>query len=186
MPSLEQLRRALRPLAVRIANSIARATVQLADDSKKLQLLQLGVLAGETIDKAEHFQSYGFSSVPLAGAEAVVIFPNGDRSHPLVVGVSDRRYRIVGSQPGEVTVYNNTGASMTMTKDGDIVVTPAPGRSIKLGDAAASAGAALLSELSSLKSLFATWTPVAGDGGASLKTVIVGWSLAGTTKVKVE
>jgi hypothetical protein len=54
----------------RVANTIVRGVVQLADDGKKLQLLQLGALAGETIDNAEHFQPYGFSSVPLAGAEA--------------------------------------------------------------------------------------------------------------------
>lgn len=124
---LEHLRHLLRPLATRLANVIARATVQLASDGLKLQLLQLGVLAGETVDNAEHHQSYGFSSIPLAGAEAVVIFPNGDRSHPLAIAVSDRRYRPTGGQPGEVTVYNNVGSKVVMLASGDIQVTPAPG-----------------------------------------------------------
>lgn len=131
---LGQLRQLLRPLATRIANTVARAVVQLADDGTKLQLLQVGVLAGETVEGAEHFQSYGFSSVPLAGAEAVVMFPGGDRAHPLVVSVSDRRHRPTGGEPGEVVVYNHVGASVKLTKDGDVVVRAAPGREVLVDD----------------------------------------------------
>lgn len=107
--TFDQLRHLLRPLATRIANTVARAVIQLADDGKKLQLLQLGVLAGETVDDGEHHQPYGFSSVPLGGAEAVVVFPNGDRSHPLVVSVSDRRHRPTGGKGGEVCMYTDEG-----------------------------------------------------------------------------
>lgn len=127
---LEQLNHLLRPVKARIANSIARAVVQAADDSTKLQLLQLGVLAGEVVDDGERFGQYGFFSVPLAGAEAVVVFPNGDRGHPLVIATDDRRYRPKGSQPGEAGIYNHTGAIVRMTKDGDIEVTPAAGRKV--------------------------------------------------------
>ncbi len=129
--------RLLRRVGNRIANLAARAVVQLVDDTKKLQLLQIGVLAGEDLDDAEHFQQYGFSSNPLVGAEAVVVFPGGDRAHPLVVAVDDRRYRPTGSQPGEVVVYNHTGAQVRFTAAGDIAVTPAPSRAALLGGAAA-------------------------------------------------
>ena len=131
---LSQLAHHLRPLQTRIANVVARAVVKLADDTKMLQLLQLGVLAGEGIDQCEYHQPYGFSSVPLAGAEAVVVFPNGDRSHPLVISASDRRYRPANSQPGEVVVYNNTGATIRITKDGDIIMHAAAGRTIQADD----------------------------------------------------
>jgi phage baseplate assembly protein V len=131
---LDRLRHHLRPLATRIANSLARAVVQLVDDTKKLQLIQLGVLADETIDGAEHHQPYGFSSVPLPGAEAVVVFPNGDRAHPLVIAASDRRYRPTGGAGGEVTVYNNTGAKVVIKSNGDIEIHPAPGQSMLVGD----------------------------------------------------
>ena len=183
---LDEVRWLLRPLSTRIANTIARAVVSLADDTKKLQLIQLGALADETIDDAEHHQPYGFSSVPLAGAEAVVVFPNGYRSHPLAVVVSDRRYRPTAGQPGEVTVYNNTGAKVVITKDGDIVATPASGRHVKLGSAAATVAAALASELADLKSRINLWAPVAGDGGASLKAIFTAWTVGGATKVRIE
>lgn len=184
--ALDQLRRLIAPLRTMIVNLAARAVVQRTDDAKKLQLVQLGVLEGEPVDDGEHHQSYGFSSVPLPGAEAVVVFPGGDREHPLVVSVSDRRYRPTGGEPGEVVVYNNAGASVRLTKDGDIVATPAPGRSVKLGSSSATTPPALASELADLKTRIAAWTPVAGDGGASIKTVIAGWPVAGAAKVGVE
>lgn len=133
---LNKLRQALRPLATRIANTVARAVVELADDTKKLQLLQVGALAGETIDGAEHHQPYGFSSVPLAGAEAVAVFPNGDRSHPLVIVASDRRYRPTGGQPGQVTMHHYSGAKVTMLANGNIEVQPGPGGEVLIKDAA--------------------------------------------------
>lgn len=131
---LDQLRHLMRPIATRVANTVARAVVRLADDSTKLQLLQVGVLAGETIDDAEHHQPYGFSSVPLAGAEAVVVFPNGDRSHPLVIAASDRRHRPTGGEPGDVTMYHHAGAKVTMLANGNIEIQPGPGGEVLIRD----------------------------------------------------
>jgi phage baseplate assembly protein V len=135
---LEQLQRLIRPLQVRVANSIARAVVNLVDNDKKLQLLQLGVLEGEDIDDAERFQQFGFYSVPFPGAEAVVLFPNGDRAHALVVAVDDRRYRPTGGDPGEVAIYNHVaGTRIGFTADGDAAVFAASGRETFLGGASA-------------------------------------------------
>jgi len=184
--TLRQLQHLLRPLANRVANSIARGVVELVDNSTKLQLVQLGVLAGETIDRAEHHQPYGFASVPLAGAEAVVVFPSGDRGHPLVVSVSDRRYRPTDGEPGQVTIHNHNGATVTITADGDVIATPATGRHVLLGSAAAADPPALASELAALKSAIASWVPVPNDGGASLKAVFAAWATPGATKVKAE
>lgn len=124
----------LRKLQTRVANAIARAVVQLVDDSKKRQLLQLGVLAGEDIDQAEHFQPYGFKSVPLEGAEGVALFPNGDRGHPLVVVVDDRRHRPTGWSGGEAGLYSAAGAVIRLTASGDILVLAAPGQQVLLGE----------------------------------------------------
>ena len=104
---MRQLEQLIRPIKVRLANSIARAVVQVVDDSTKMQLLQLGVLADENVEDAEHFGSYGFNSVPKVGAEAVVLFPNGDRAHGLVVAVGDRRFRPTDWAPGEVGMYTD-------------------------------------------------------------------------------
>lgn len=134
--TLSQLRRLLRPLANRVANTVARAVVQVVNDDKRLQIVQLGVMAGETVDDGERFQDYGFTSVPLAGAEAVVLFPNGDRSRPMVVSVADRRHRPTGMGAGEVCVYNDAGARVVLKANGDIEATPAPGRELLVSNGA--------------------------------------------------
>jgi phage baseplate assembly protein V len=161
---LAQLQKLLRPLATRVANTVARAVVQLVVDDTKLQLLQVGVLAGETLDNAEHHQPYGFSSVPLTGAEAVVVFPNGDRSHPLVVTVSDRRYRPTGGAPGEVTVYNDAGARVALLDDGTVEARSDAGVAVPLATKA---------DLDNLKAAISGAVIVANDGGASLQSTIL-------------
>lgn len=181
---LNQIKILLRPMQVRIANSIARAVVQLVDDGQKLQRVQISVLAGELVDGAEHFQPYGFFSVPLSGAEAVVMFPNGDRGHALVVAVSDRRTRPTSSQGGESGLYTDEGDEIRLAR-GHVIVLKTTGQ-IRLGSSAATIPPALATELAALKSLVAAWTPVSGDGGASLKAVIAGWSVPGAAKVRVE
>jgi len=128
---LDQLRHVLRPIATRVANTVGRGVVQRVNDDKKMQLVQLGVLESETVegagDGAEHFQPYGFSSVPLVGAEHVTLFPNGDRSHPLTIAVSDRRYKPRGRKPGDVDVYHYKGAKVRFLESGDIEIQPGPG-----------------------------------------------------------
>jgi phage gp45-like len=184
---LAQLSHLLRPLRVQVANLAARATVQLVDDSGQMQTLQIGDIAGGPYPGAEHVQPYGFSSVPRAGADtAVVIFPNGDRGHPLVMVVADRRYRPTGRPDGDVTMYHHTGAMVTFSEAGDVILEPAPGRKVLAGGAGATIPPALSSELANLKARIAAWTPVANDGGASLKTVIAAWPVPGATKIDVE
>jgi len=119
---LDQIRHIIKPLQTRVANSIARAVIQNVSDSTKMQMLQLGVLEGETVDDCERFQEYGFNSVPLTGAEAVVIFPNGDRGHPLVVAVDDRRYRPTDLESGQSALYDTTGTRVLMADDGTVLV----------------------------------------------------------------
>jgi phage baseplate assembly protein V len=181
---VDQLRHLLRPIAMRVANTVARGVVQLVDDDKKLQLIQLGVLAGETIDGAEYHQPYGFTSVPLAGAEAVVLFPGGDRAHPLVVAVSDRRHRPVGGEPGQVTMRHYLGAEVTMLEDGTVEVRSESGTATKLPT---------LADYNALRAAFnshthvvsTTGTAAAQTGTAAAVIAPVG-SPTGTSVLKAE
>lgn len=183
---LDEVRRLIRPLVVRVANSIARGAVQLVDDGTKLQLLQLGVLQGEDLDECERFQEYGFTSVPHKGAEAVVIFPNGDRGHALVVAVDDLRYRPTAAQPGEVILYTDEGDEIRLAR-GNVIVLKTAGE-IRLGSAAAADPVALKSDIDAIRSAIETAQPVANDGGAALRSGILSrWpDEVGATKVKAE
>lgn len=113
----------LGPLARSVKNAAARAVVKLVHDAPKMQALQLGLLADEVADNIERFQEYGFTSHPHVGAEAVVIFPGGDRSHGLVVAVDDRRYRIKVAA-GEVALYDDLGQFVHLKRDGIEVTSP--------------------------------------------------------------
>lgn len=114
-----------RRLSARVAGLVSRAVVRRVDDSKKRQVLQLGLLEGETRDGLEHFQHYGFTSVPLAGAEGVALFVGGERDHGLVVAVDDRRYRLVGLEDGEVALYTDQGDKLVFKRGGTVELTAA-------------------------------------------------------------
>jgi len=88
---------------------LARGTVVLANSASKLQSLQMRLTAGEVNDDMEHFEPYGFTSNPLAGAEGIATFLGGDRSHAVVLVVADRRYRLQSLAQGEVALYTDEG-----------------------------------------------------------------------------
>ena len=92
-----------------IANLLARGVVALGNSASKLQSLQLRLTADEVKDNMEHLEPYGFTACPLPGAEALAAFFAGDRSHGVVVVVSDRRFRLQGLKPGEVALYSDEG-----------------------------------------------------------------------------
>jgi phage baseplate assembly protein V len=124
--------RAVHPLHVRVRNLVSRAVVKLVDDSTKMQLLQVGLLADEVREEVEHFQEYGFTSVAPDGAEGVAIFAGGSRDHGVILAVGDRRVRLKGLQKGEVAVYNREGAKVVMKANGDIEATPKSGQKFKV------------------------------------------------------
>lgn len=95
------------PLKRRVLLMVSRAVVELVDDARRLQTLQVTGYASEVLDGAERFQQYGFTSVPHPEAEAVVLAVGGERQHPIVIAVEDRRYRLVGLEDGEVALYTD-------------------------------------------------------------------------------
>ncbi len=138
--ALRQLGLLLRPIRIAIANTVARGVVKISNDGKRLQVLQLGVLAGEAVDDVERFQEYGFTSNPPAGAEAVALFPGGDRSRGMVVATDDRRYRPRDWELGESGLYNGpAGTLLKLANNGDVFVTDDeddPGEAVgRVGDA---------------------------------------------------
>lgn len=92
-----------------LMNLLVRGTVVLGNAAKKMQALQMRLLAGEVKDNLEHFEPYGFTSHPHAGAEGITAFLGGDRSHGVVLVVADRRYRIQAMAEGEVAVFSDEG-----------------------------------------------------------------------------
>jgi len=110
----------LGPLVRRIRLALGRGIVRLVSDATGIQTVQLDLMANETRSKVERFQEYGFTSVPLAGAEAAVIFMGGNRDHGIVIAVDDRRYRLKALESGEVAIYTDEGDKIHL-KRGKII-----------------------------------------------------------------
>lgn len=111
------LQRFLKPLEGRVRLMVARAMVRLVDDGTKAQTVQIDLLEGETQDGVERYQDYGFTSVPLPGAEAVAVAVGGLRSHMIVIKVEDRRYRLTGLEAGEVALFDDQGQMVKLARD---------------------------------------------------------------------
>jgi phage baseplate assembly protein V len=114
--------RLMAPLVARVRLSIARGVLNLVDDARKLQEAQVTLLADEVRDKVERFQDYGFTSVPLAGAEVIVVSVGGNRNHAVAIAIDDRRYRKKDLQPGEVAIYTDEGDSIVLKRGRKIEV----------------------------------------------------------------
>ncbi len=115
--------RHLEALRTRVVGMVARVVVRSANDGPRLQTVRVDGIGRETWQAAERFQNYGLSSVPVDGAEAVVVFPMGNRDHPCVVAVDDRAARPVGLAAGDVVLYSRGGARVHLrASDGRIRV----------------------------------------------------------------
>lgn len=135
--NISDVQKLIGPLHRRVVNTVARAVVKLVSDDKKMQLLQLNVLDGETKDEVEHFQHYGFTVFPDDDAEALIVCVGGKRDHAIAIAVADRRSRIGNLSKGEVLVYDKTGSKILLKANGDIEVTPSSGRVMVNGDVVA-------------------------------------------------
>lgn len=196
----------LGPLRARVANMVARAVLNLIDDSKKMQVVQIQLEADGEARDAERFQNYGFTGVPLQGAEAAVIFVGGRRDHALAIAVDDRRYRLQNLASGEVAVYDHNGSNVILKANGDILVNPNSGRvvlngtdvelgqpavnPIAKGDTLNTAIETLGTAIASAMGAITTGAPAGGaPAGAAITTAVAAFTTAAaaalSTKAKV-
>lgn len=105
-----------------IKNILVRGTLSLVDGLKKLQELQVKLLAGEIKDGMEHFEPYGFTANAHAGAEVLAGFFGGNRSHGVVICVADRRFRLQGLKSGEVALYTDEGDKLHFKRGREIEI----------------------------------------------------------------
>jgi phage baseplate assembly protein V len=119
----------VRDVLRRLLGIVRRARVSLVDDTQPMQEVQITALADDVLF-SERFQSYGFTGVPLLGAEAIVLFVGAARNHPVVVAVDDRRYRMANLQPGEVAIYTDQGDYVVIRRGGAMELKAAAGVTI--------------------------------------------------------
>jgi phage gp45-like len=119
------MRSAARDAARRAFISISRGTIVKADDTKRWQEVEVRGELGERYKNVEHVHPYGFSATPKPpaddktheAAEAIIVFPDGSRSHPIVLAVGDRRYRLQLKGDGEVALHDDQGQQVYLARD---------------------------------------------------------------------
>lgn len=99
-----------------------RGVIRAVNSGTPIQLVQGDGMAGETLQDAELFQHYGFTSVPLPGAMKIVLPIGGRTSHGIVIATEHASYRLQGLAGGEVALYTDEGAKIVL-KRGKIIET---------------------------------------------------------------
>lgn len=115
----------LRRLGGRLRRLVGFGKAALVDDTQPQQLIQLQVFVGgaedlqQVLDQVVRLGEYGFFSVPPQDAEAVVLFPNGDKTGGVIVATGHRASRPKDKAPGEAGIYNGlTDKIFRMGSDG--------------------------------------------------------------------
>lgn len=93
----------------------ARATFAKADDSKKWQEVTIRTDGTRDLTNIEMAHNYGTTFVPkkpdddqhTKAAEAIVVYLGGDMSHPIVLAIGDRRFRLQNLQEGEFAIHDD-------------------------------------------------------------------------------
>jgi phage baseplate assembly protein V len=137
---IDAFNKLVAPLKNRIMLMISRGVLESSDDSTGVQTIQASLLKGEVNENIARMQNYGFTSRPISGAEALVLFPSGNREHGIAVVVDDRTYRLKGLAEGEVALYDDQGQIVHIKRDRILIQTSKKivldGPNIELGSTA--------------------------------------------------
>lgn len=112
----------LRPIRNRVYSMITRAVIQTVNDSKNMQIVQVGMLAGESRSDVERFQNFGFTSNPPAGSEALALSVGGNRDHLIIIAADDRKTRFKPLASGESAVFTDDGTVIHLKKGGTVEI----------------------------------------------------------------
>lgn len=115
----QQISQAAQNIAQGIRQAF-RGTLNLMNSKDDIQKTQVSGLSGEIISDLEFMQQFGFTSVPPANTQAVIIPIGGATSHGVVIATENGEFRIKNLKGGEVAVYNQSGASIVL-KQGKII-----------------------------------------------------------------
>ncbi|MET3995995.1 hypothetical protein ABID65_007667 [Bradyrhizobium sp. S3.9.2] len=133
-------RNSLTDMAGRIMHHAVRLTMNKANDNPMMQELSFDGMNSEGRKIVERLQTFGMTTMPMPrdekqggdqgggggvggggaakkgpAAEGIALFLGGQRNHPVVIGVDDRRHRPMGLKPGESAQYDHQG-QMTLVR----------------------------------------------------------------------
>lgn len=123
---LQIIRREIEPIRRRVMGMVSRGTVKVVDDSTKPQTVQVQMNDGEVTFNIEHLQPFGFSSVPVVGADALHVALNANRANGVAVFVNDNRYRPTSQSTGTVCLYTQNAILVRCLPNGTVEIGEEP------------------------------------------------------------
>lgn len=116
---MRRLTQAIHQTAQNLANDVRhafRGVLHLVESADNIQKVQASGLADETLQDVELMQHFGFTSVPPANTQAVILPIGGQTSHGIVIATENGSFRVKNLQGGEVAVYDESGSSIVLKK----------------------------------------------------------------------
>ena len=93
-----------------------RGVLHLVKSADNIQKVQASGLADETLQDVELMQQFGFTSVPPANTQAVILPIGGQTTHGIVIATENGSFRVKNLLGGEVAVYDESGSSIVLKK----------------------------------------------------------------------
>jgi hypothetical protein len=137
-------RNSLMEMSGRAMHSILRLTLNKANDNPMMQELSFDGMNSEGRKIVERLQNYGITTMPLPrdqqqgggqgggggggtggdgspmqgpAAEGIALLIGGQRNHPVIIGMDDRRHRPMGLKPGESAQFDDQGMMTLIRRD---------------------------------------------------------------------
>ncbi|EEC0216868.1 phage baseplate assembly protein V [Salmonella enterica] len=93
-----------------------RVRLSATDSATAVQRIQAQGIGNESLQGAELFQHYGFTSHPQPGTMGIVLPLGGVSSHGIVIATEHGAYRLKSLKPGEVALYTDEGAKIVLRR----------------------------------------------------------------------
>lgn len=112
--------RLLEPLRRRMAVMIGRCILSALNSAPGVQSASVTIMADENMKGVEYMEPYGFTSVPLAGSEGIILNIGAQRGACVALCLGSRKFRLRGLKSGEVALYTDEGDKLVFER-GNVV-----------------------------------------------------------------
>lgn len=168
---MRKLAKQTKDVAKNVQDSVRaafRGVLNLVKSGSDIQQVQVSGLADETIQDLELMQHFGFTSVPPAGTQAVVIPLGGKTTHGIIVATENGSFRVKNLKNGEVAIYDSSGSTIILKNNRVIdVECDAYNVKCKTYQVTASDGATINGDLTQADGSFSTSGDVTASGDVS-------------------
>lgn len=133
---------------------------------------------GEVHEQVQVLEPYGFTSVPPAGSQGLLVCFGGDGAHPVLLSVGNPGTRLAGLADGELAIHIGsvaTGPRIVLRAGGNIEVNPGPGGKVQVVPSGAVAPLAVAREtdptqqnstdLTTINTIVGAWNALLPGGG---------------------